>query len=199
LREYVAFVGAATAAIGSAKYIFDTIRGVTKPNRVTWLLWAIAPVIATAAALSDGAGWAILPAFMSGFCPFLIFRASFFNKNSYWQLSKLDYVCGAFATASLVFFAVSGNAVLTIILTILVDTFAAIPTLIKSYKYPETESGLFYVIGMLTQATGFIAMRTWSFSESAFGIFVFVLNALLAVLIYANSFLPGRRGKRPLI
>ena len=194
VRAYFSFVGVATAFAGSSKYIFDTIRGKTKPNRVTWLIWAIAPVIATAVALSDGVGWAILPAFMSGFCPFLIFLASFFNKNSYWRLSGLDYACGALAVASLVFFAVSRDTVLTIILTILVDTFAAIPTLIKSYKYPETESGLFYAIGMLTQATGFIAMQTWSFSEYAFGIFVFALNAVLAVLIYANRFLPGRRG-----
>src|SRR5690348_16544499 len=38
------YVGSAIGALGTAVYLRDTLRGTTKPNRVTWLLWAVAPL-----------------------------------------------------------------------------------------------------------------------------------------------------------
>jgi hypothetical protein len=50
-------------------------------------------MIATGAALSDGVRRAVLPVFISGFGPFLIFVSSFVNKKAYWKLEKSDYIC----------------------------------------------------------------------------------------------------------
>lgn len=52
--QYLIFIGATAQLIGIASYIKGTIKGNTKPNRVTWLLWTIAPMIATVATLSGG-------------------------------------------------------------------------------------------------------------------------------------------------
>jgi len=41
-------VGTAMGLTGSASYIRDTLRGVTHPNRVSWLLWGAAPMLAFA-------------------------------------------------------------------------------------------------------------------------------------------------------
>src|SRR5579883_2007596 len=91
MLQYLVLVGAAVNATGSARYIRDTLRGGTKPNRVTYLMWGIAPLIAAAAAWSRGVTWAVLPVFMSGFCPLMVFLSSFVNGQAYWKLGKLDY------------------------------------------------------------------------------------------------------------
>jgi hypothetical protein len=57
----------------TAVYLRDTLRGTTKPNRVTWLLWAVAPLLAAAVELSEGVGLRALPTFMVGFMPLLVF------------------------------------------------------------------------------------------------------------------------------
>jgi len=49
-------VGALLNLSGSSKYVFETIKGRTKPNRISWLMWAIAPLIAFAAELNQGVG-----------------------------------------------------------------------------------------------------------------------------------------------
>src|ERR1051326_3873885 len=102
MLRYLVLIGAAINATGSFRYIRDTLRGTTKPNRVTYFMWAIAPLIATAAAVSRGVSWAVVPVFMSGFCPFLVFLSSFSNKQAYWKLGALDYVCGAFSAVALI-------------------------------------------------------------------------------------------------
>ena len=83
--EFLVFVAAAGSLVAALVYIRAIFKGQTKPNRVTWFMWAIAPFIATAAAISNGVGLAVVPVFMSGFCPFLVFTASSFNKKAYWK------------------------------------------------------------------------------------------------------------------
>src|SRR6185437_3311743 len=57
------YVGSAIGAFGTAVYLRDTLRGTTKPNRVTWLLWAVAPLLATVVELDEGVGLRTLPTF----------------------------------------------------------------------------------------------------------------------------------------
>jgi hypothetical protein len=194
--EYIVFLGAALSIVGSGKYIIDTIKGRTKPNRVTWLIWAMSPIIGTIAAVSDGVSWAILPTFMAGFGPLLVFIASFFNKKSYWKLGRGDYLCGAMAIAALVLWSMTKDPNIAILFSILADLFAAIPTLVKSWRHPETETGLTYVLSMFCQITGFIAMKQWNFAESAFGIYLFIVDVCFVGIIYRTKFL-GRFKKKP--
>lgn len=72
---------------GAYAYIRDTISGKTKPNRVSWSMWALAPLIGTGAAWASNADvWATFRIFLAGFIPLLVFLASFTNQQSYWRL-----------------------------------------------------------------------------------------------------------------
>src|SRR5688572_21588753 len=141
MPQYVVLAGAVVALIGAFSYIKDTVRGKTKPNRVTWLMWAIAPLIAAIAAFSEGVTWAVVPVFVSGFGPLLIFVASFMNKKAYWKLTKFDYYCAATSVVALILWAVTKQPSVAILVAILSDALAGVPTFIKSWKYPETETG----------------------------------------------------------
>ncbi len=57
MLHYLVFVGAAVNLFGHFSYIKETLKGNTKPNKVTWLIWSIAPLIATFAAISSGVKW----------------------------------------------------------------------------------------------------------------------------------------------
>ena len=76
---------------GSLVYVRNTFLGRSKPNRMTFLIWAAGGFISAGAAYTAGAGWVALPAFASGIGPFLIFLASFHNPNAYWQLKPKVY------------------------------------------------------------------------------------------------------------
>jgi len=53
--KYLVFVGMIIPLIGTGVYIKDMLKGKAKPNKVTWLMWGIAPLIAAFAALTAGA------------------------------------------------------------------------------------------------------------------------------------------------
>jgi len=54
LDVHFVILGAAIGSAGAALYLRDTLRGVTQPNRVTWLLWAAAPLLAFAVEVQAG-------------------------------------------------------------------------------------------------------------------------------------------------
>lgn len=93
--HFLVLVSVVITLFGASFYIKDTLREKTKPNRVTWLMWAVAPLVGTFAALSLNADiWVTIRIFLAGFLPLIVFTASFFNPNSYWKLTKFDFICG---------------------------------------------------------------------------------------------------------
>jgi len=181
--EYLVFVAAAASLAAAFAYIRSMFRGETKPNRVTWFMWSVAPFIATAAAVSEGVEWAVLPVFMSGFCPFLIFTASFFSREAYWKHTSFDLVCGALSAAALVLWYITSNPAVAIAFAIVSDALAAIPTILKSRRCPQTESIWPFLIGLFAPMTSFLAAATLGFSEVAFPAYLIALNVVLVVLI----------------
>lgn len=177
--QYVVILWAIVSLWWCFFYIKETIKGNTKPNRVSRLMRTIAPMIATWAALSDGIHRAALPVFMSWFGPFLIFLASFVNKKAYWKLEKFDYICGASSALALLLWWLTKEPAIAIIFAIISDTFAAIPTLIKWWKHPQTESVAAFIGWLFSASTAFFALKVFSFTELAFPIYLVTIDILL--------------------
>ncbi len=182
--------------IGGFSYIRDTLYGKTKPNKVSFLLWSLAPLIGSAAALKAGVGWPILPIFLAGLTPLVIFFASFVNKNAYWKLTPLDYICGALSITALIFYLSSDLIMLTLIFSILADLFAGIPTLVKSWKNPGSESPLLYILSTCGNIVGLLIITHWTFAAYGFGTYLIVMNISILLGIYQKKFSLGRKISR---
>jgi hypothetical protein len=177
------YVGSAIGALGAAVYLRDTLRGTTKPNRVTWLLWAIAPLLAAAVELDDGVGLRALPTFMVGFMPLLVFIGSFHNPASVWRIRRIDYACGAMSVVGTVVWLVTRNGVLAISAAIAADFMAGVPTLIKSWTHPETETVHSYVGAVVSMVVVLLTVQHWSFDVAAFPAFIVFVGSVEVALI----------------
>jgi len=170
---------------GSAIYIRDTVVGRAKPNRITWFLWAIAPLIGTGAAITAHADlWATVRVFLAGFMPLIVFIASFFNKQSYWKLSRFDYLCGACSLVAMVLWLAIDVPRIAILFAALGDGLAALPTIIKGWKHPETESGLTFLLGFIGVLLVLPSIPVWNIENSAFQIYLLIANFFLFFSIY---------------
>jgi hypothetical protein len=172
INENWIYLGTAIGAAGAVVYLRDTLRGTTQPNRVTWLLWAIAPLLAAAVALSGGAGLRALPTFMVGFMPLLIFIASFHNSASVWKVRRMDYACGAVSVIGTVVWLVTRNGVLAISAAIAADFLAGVPTLMKSWTHPQTETVHSYIGALISMIVLLLTVDHWTFDVVAFPLFV---------------------------
>ncbi len=185
LAHWLVIASALLSIIGSAAYIRNTLKGSTKPNRVSWGLWAFAPLIGTAAALSAGADvWTVVRIFLAGFIPLLVFFASFINPQSYWKVSAFDILCGLCAGLALVAWLGIDSPELAILLAAVGDGFAALPTIVKAWKYPETETGTVFVMSLFSVLLVLPSIPVWNIENSAFQIYLLGVNTLLITAVY---------------
>lgn len=183
INEKFVLIGAILNLLGSTTYAWNTFKGKTKPNRVTWFLWALAPLIAFSAQINEGVGLQSLMTFMVGFGPLMVFIASFLNKKAFWEITKLDIVCGVLSVVALILWAVTGDGNVAILLAIAADLLAGVPTLIKSYKAPETEHPDVFRNGAISAVITLLTIQTWTFANYGFALYILLICLTLYSLI----------------
>ncbi len=184
------YLGAAISILGSSFYIRDTLRGTTQPNRVTWLLWAVAPLLAFAVEVNSGVGLRSLMTFMVGFLPLVIFLCSFVNPKSVWKITRFDYICGALSVLGTIGWLLTRNGTFGIVAAILADGLAAVPTLRKSWSYPESETVGAFLGAAINALITLLTITTVTTAEIAFPLYIFIIASAEVVLILAK---PGPR------
>jgi len=188
LIHWLVILSAVVSVLGSSAYIIDTAKGKTKPNRVSWLMWSIAPLIGTFAALSAGGDiWATVRIFLAGFLPLIVLIVSFTNSKSYWKLTKFDFLCGACSLIAIVIWLIVGNPVIAILFAAIGDGFACLPTILKAWKNPETETGTTFVAALLASFLVLPSIPKWDIQNSAFQIYLIIANMVIVFSIYRKK------------
>jgi hypothetical protein len=184
-----AIAGAVVNFVGGLSYVRAILRGEATPNRVTWFLWAFVPLIAGAAQLSSGIGISTLVVMSVGASPACVLLASFLVGAGSWKLDLFDYLCGACALGALALWAITGDPLTAIALSILGDAAAALPTVRKAWLAPETEDRRTYVLSLIGMILGIFSVEEATFAGYAFNAYLVFASGVLAVILY----LPRRR------
>ena len=185
LNVHFVIVGAVLNLIGSSSYTFQTLKGKTRPNRVTWFLWALAPLVAFSAEIGQGVGLRSLMTFMVGFGPLMVLIASFINRKAVWKITRLDIVCGFLSLVALIAWKITGVGDVAIALSIVADFLAATPTLIKSYKEPGSEHYAIYLMGAISGVITLLTIKQWNFAQYGFPLYIVLVCIALVALIVA--------------
>ena len=173
---------------GGYAYFRDTLAGRTKPNRVSWFLWALAPLVSFSAAFSvDADIWASVRVLVGGVVPGVIFLGSFFNRKSYWKLTRFDWFCGGLSLTALLFWQLASSPLIAVLLAAAANTFALIPTFIKAWNFPETETRLIYINSFLSAVLIIPAIPVWNIANSAFQISLMLGTGVMLVAVYRKS------------
>jgi|SRR6516162_3673803 len=189
MHTLFAIAGSVINFVACVSYVRAILKGEATPNRVTWFLWALVPVIAAAAQWSSGVGISTLVVLSVGLGPACIVLASFVGGTGSWRLGPFDYVCGACSLAALALWAVTSDPVTAIVLSILADAAAALPTVRKAWLAPATEDRSAYLIAFAGMILGLLSVQEATFSAYAFNAYLVVVSLALVLILY----LPRRR------
>jgi len=184
INQNFVILGAIIAAAGSLSYLIDTLKGKVKPNRVSFLLWSLAPLIAFFAEVKQGVGIQALMTFIVGFLPLTIFIASFVNKKAVWNLTGFDLMCGALSIIGLVLWFITKSGNIAIIFSILADGLAAMPTIVKSFNYPETESAWPYFASTISAILTLLTVKVWNIANIAFPLYIVLITLVIFSLVH---------------
>lgn len=186
LDERFVILGAAAALGGTGHYVWATLVGRAQPNRVTWGCWSAAPLIAFAAEVHEGVGLRSLMTFVVGVGPLFIFAASFVNPQSYWRLGPFDLACGVLSIAALVGWALTRSGVVAILLAILADFVAGVPTIVKTWRAPESEAPLIFVLSIVNAGLALLTVDEWTTANVAFPLLIMATGTTLTAIAFVR-------------
>jgi hypothetical protein len=189
IDPHFVILGAVISLLGGLSYLLATLRGTVQPNRVTWFMWSLAPFVAYVAEVRQGVGLRSLMTFMAGFNPLLIFAATFISRKSAWRITRFDLCCGGLSMAGLCLWYLTGAGNIAIVAALAADGLAAVPTLIKAYVAPQSESSIGFLAFATSAGITLLTISDWSFATYAFPLYIFVLGLCLVALI---RFRPAR-------
>lgn len=183
INENFIYLGLIITSLGGLSYLIKTLQGKVKPNRVTWFMWGLAPLIAFFAQVKEGVGLQSLLTLTVAVVPFIVFFASFLNRKSYWEVSKIDVLFGALSLVGLIIWQITGVGNIAIIFSLIADFMASLPTLIKSFHFPETEHAFAYFTTIIGSLITLLTIDSWSFATYSFPMYLFVIAIIFTILI----------------
>ncbi len=183
--ELVAVLGVSAGAIGIADtipYVRDTLRGVTRPHRGTWLIWGVLAVVVCLSQYADGASWSLIMAAVQAVLTSLIFVLSI--RRGEGGLSPAELVMIAIASAGVVGWIVADEPLVATACVIAADVLGAAMMVPKTYRDPESETLVTFAFASLGGALAAGAVGALDVSLLLYPVYYCLVNGAIALLIY---------------
>jgi len=194
LDHRFALLGAMVALLGNVGYVVDTFRGRIQPNRVSWTIWALPPFVIFAAEVHQGVGLASALTLACGLGSLAVLIASLRNRYGHYRLVATDLCCGALALLSMAVWALTSDPDLAILLAILTEWLAALPTVLKIYRDPGSEGRVPFLLFTLGGVITVLAIQQWSVASSGFAVHTAVTSATILTMVMLSHRRAATRG-----
>lgn len=163
-------------------YVRDMLRGTTKPNVVSWGLWTLIQGIFAAAQWAQGASLSIvLPAVEVASTGLIV--ALGLVGFGYKKYRPLDFICLFLALGAIVLWQLTRDPMVALWLSVAADFVAAVPTLVKAYRDPKSETPSAYLLVALSAIAAAFATSIIDLPNLLWPAYIFAVNGATLSLI----------------
>ncbi|HEY4964056.1 MAG TPA: hypothetical protein VIH90_05155 [Candidatus Saccharimonadales bacterium] len=171
----------ALAILQIIPYVRSILRGDTKPERMSYLIWFIVDVVILSSYFAVGARttiWAVLVFTVS---KLLILGLSI--KRGMGGVSHFDIGCFLLALVGIIIWISTKNALIALYFSTFVMLLGYLPTFKKAYLLPKTENRLSWVLATMASVLNLFALTTLMPSISLLPIAGMVADVLVVYLL----------------
>jgi hypothetical protein len=172
------------SALDSLPYIRDTLRGVTRPHRGTWLIWGSLAVVALASQRADGAGWSLVMVAVQAVATLVVLGLSFTRGEG--GLSGPELAMLVIAAAGLVGWRYSANPLLATSCVVLADAVGVGLMIPKTWRDPGSETPVAYALAGLSGVLGGLAVGSLNYALLLYPAYFATANGLIALIVVAR-------------
>ncbi len=79
------------------------------------------------------------------------------------------------------------NPLLGLYFGIAADFAGTVPTIIKTWRLPESEEPLFYILDAAAGGFNMLALTSWTIADFSYPLYLFLINALVAFLVLRRT------------
>jgi len=189
-----------------ALYIYKIWWGDTRPSRSSWWLLSVVWVVLLLSSISLVNGGTFVEKFISlpgGWLTLsyivgsLVIAVSTIWRGSSDPWGSFDYTCAGVTAVALVFYLFVGIPIVSLILAIIADLFAILPTVKNAWKFPIHEDFIAWTITLIASILSITAVESWKLTQASFAewstpLYLVLINGLITFII-ARRFVKKRR------
>jgi hypothetical protein len=167
-------------------YFISILKGKTKPSSASWSTWAILMFVITASSWASGAPWQVLllPAWLC-FSQLAGAILSIKYGDNKWDLR--NKICVGGAILGILLWALTGDPLLALVLSIIADLFASIPNFRHVFLNPKQEDKLAWAIGWLSAVFQILAVAEWNFASGGWSVYFLLNESLILYFLYRKK------------
>jgi hypothetical protein len=181
MHELFGFLTAVTLLVGFWPYVSDILKGKTKPERASWVIWAVLLAIAFFTQLAEGARWSLVMPGLDFFIVSFIFILSI--KYGAGGFVRRDFIALIIAGVGLVLWAITDQPLTALLIIICIDGLAAYLTIIKTFKKPSTETLLAWIMSSASGFCTILAVNHLRFNLLVYPVFLTIADSAVIVTI----------------
>jgi hypothetical protein len=182
--ELLGLTAGVLSIAGYVPYVISILRKKTLPNKATWIIWTIVGGLLAFSYLAEGDPntiWLPIGYFVG---PLVVAILSFWY--GYMEWTRLDKICLIAAIISVIPWILSSNATATLLINVFIDATGAIPTLVKTFREPDTEDFVAWFIFFVANTLQVVAISYWNLA-AIYPIYLFFLAGAMVVFILRNK------------
>jgi hypothetical protein len=168
---------------GYLPYVRDIFRGIVKPHRATWGIWAVLTTIGAINQLHNGGGASTMFFVVAAFFDVVIFIAAI--RYGVGGTESIDKVCMALALALLVYWLGVRDFRLSTVMAVGIDALGFIPTIIKTRRDPGSETYPQWVCAAIAGALTIAAVGKADWVLYVYPAYALVFHSLVALTKYS--------------
>lgn len=182
----VLLLGTVVGVLAVVPYIKSIISGQVKPRLVTWAVWALLAAVMTVSALLGGQVVSAILSLQSviGCSAVIIFG---WRRGSL-SIARSDIVYLAGAAIGMASLIVLRDPTMALVISIVVDSLAFVPTFIHGWQAPDEENLLSFALGASAGATAlFVAVGAGAgWLGLLYPLYSTIFNAAMVGILFAS-------------
>lgn len=181
MLQILGLLSGTLSAICYVPYIADILKGKTKPERASWLIWGVLGYIAFFSQLAKGATDSLWLTGIQSVGISIIFLLSL--KYGVGGLTGKDIFALIAAAAGLALWFLTKEAAVALFIIIGIDAIGGFLTILKAYRYPSSETLVTWVLAGLSGILATFAVGNLNWILLTYPFYTFLLNSLVILAI----------------
>lgn len=184
MTEAAPFLGVLAGLVGVADtlpYVRDTLRGVTRPHRGTWLIWGVLGVVVCLSQRADGASWSLVMAGSQAVLTVIIFLLAI--RRGEGGVSRVDALMIAVAAGGVSGWLLADEPIVATLCVVAADLIGVALMIPKTYRDPDSETLVTFALASVAGILAAAAVATPDASLLLYPAYYCLANGAIALLI----------------
>lgn len=182
MKESIVFVAVILAFLGNISYLRDVINKKIKPHPYTWLVWSLVSGVTFFGALQKGAGVGAIPTGFAEAFTVIIFLYSL--RYGFSQIKRRDTIFLVITLLGLIPWALTKDPTISVIIVVLIDLVAFVPTITKTWKNPTSETVTLYIMNVCRHVLTLFSIEAYNVATMLHSISMIIINTIMVCIIY---------------